>query len=44
MISRGRVAKSEVEQVRKDAGIGVDQYALRGEPLGDGEAWTLSAQ
>ena len=33
----GDVAKAEVEQVRKDAGIGVVQYMLRSEPLGNGE-------
>ncbi len=34
----GDVAQTGAEQVRMDAGIGLDQYALRGEPLGDGEA------
>lgn len=34
----GDIAGSRIEQVRVDVGIGIDQDALGGEALGDGEA------
>ena len=34
----GDLTKAGAEQVRLDSGIGMDQYTLRSEPLGNGKA------
>lgn len=34
----GDIAESQIERVRVDSGVGIDQDALGGDPLGAGEA------